>query len=54
LKAELKTVRSRVRELTEQNEKWRKVAGILRGIAALDEAQFENLCRSTEVRPRSP
>lgn len=46
LKAELKTVRARVRELTAQNEKWRKVAGILRSIAALDEAQFQNLLRA--------
>jgi hypothetical protein len=27
LKAELKTVRARVRELTAQNDKWRKIAG---------------------------
>jgi hypothetical protein len=49
LKHELKTVRGRVRELKDENGRWRNVAHTLRKIAALDEGKFNNLLRSESL-----
>jgi hypothetical protein len=46
LKRDLKTIRGRVRELKDQNARWRNVAQMLRKIAALDEDKFRNLLRA--------
>lgn len=43
LKSELKSSRAKVRELSAQNERWRKVCAALRGLAGLDVGQFRNL-----------
>jgi hypothetical protein len=51
LKRELKTLRGRVRELKDENGRWRNVAHTLRKIAALDEEKFRNLLQS-ESLPR--
>jgi hypothetical protein len=49
LKRELKAVRGTVRELKDQNARWRNVAHTLRKIAALDEGKFKNLLRSESL-----
>jgi hypothetical protein len=49
LKRELKTVRATVRELKDQNERWRSVAHTLRKIAALDEDKFRNLLQAESL-----
>jgi hypothetical protein len=49
LKRELKVVRGTVRELKDQNTRWRNVAHTLRKIAALDEGKFKNLLRSESL-----
>lgn len=49
LKRELKTVRGRVRELKDENERWRNVALTLRKLSGLDENKFVNLLRSESL-----
>jgi hypothetical protein len=49
LKRELKAVRGAVRELKDQNARWRSVTHTLRKIAALDEGQFKNLLQSESL-----
>lgn len=49
LKAELKTVRARARELQGQTDRWRKVCATLRGLAGLDDGQFRNLLNSESL-----
>jgi hypothetical protein len=49
LKGELRTIRGRVRELKDENGRWRNVAHTLRKIAGLDEVKFNNLLRSESL-----
>jgi hypothetical protein len=49
LKAELKRIRARVRELKDENGRWRNVAHTLRKIAALDEDKFRNLLQAESL-----
>ena len=50
LKRELKTIRGTVRELKDQNERWRNVAQTLRKLAGLDDDKFKNLIRAESLR----
>jgi hypothetical protein len=49
LKGELKSSRAKVRELSAQNDRWRKVCATLRGLAGLDAAQFQNLLKAESL-----
>jgi hypothetical protein len=49
LKHELKAVRGTVRELKDQNGRWRNVCATLRKLAGLDEGQFKNLLQSESL-----
>ncbi|TYL87792.1 hypothetical protein [Bradyrhizobium cytisi] len=49
LKREIKMVRATARDLKDQNERWRKVCSMLRGVAGLDDAQFRNLLRAESL-----
>jgi hypothetical protein len=43
LKAEIKSVRQRARDLKLETERWRSVAGTLRKLAGLADEQFKRL-----------
>jgi hypothetical protein len=49
LKRELKTIRGRVRELKDENGRWRNLCTTLRKIAGLDEGKFKNLMQSESL-----
>jgi hypothetical protein len=49
LKSELKSSRSKIRELSVQNERWRKVCATLRGLAGLEDVQFRNLLKAESL-----
>ncbi|WP_439409768.1 hypothetical protein ACNJX9_17840 [Bradyrhizobium sp. DASA03076] len=49
LKREIKAVRATARDLKEQNARWRKVCGTLRGLAGLDDGQFCNLLKAESL-----
>jgi hypothetical protein len=49
LKRELKTVRAKARDLSVQNERWRRMCATLRGLAGLDAERFNNLLRSESL-----
>jgi hypothetical protein len=49
LKRELKAIRGTVRELREENGRWRSVACMLRKLAGLDEGKFKNLLQSESL-----
>jgi hypothetical protein len=49
LKSELKSSRAKVRELSDRDERWRRVCATLRGLAGLDIAQFRNLLKAESL-----
>ncbi|WP_449380863.1 hypothetical protein [Bradyrhizobium sp. UFLA05-112] len=49
LKREIKSIRAKARELSAQNESWRRVCVTLRGLAGLDAGQFCNLLKAESL-----
>jgi len=49
LKRELKAVRATAREWKDQAVRWRRVCGMLRSLAGLDDGQFRNLLKAESL-----
>jgi hypothetical protein len=49
LKRELKSSRAKARDLSVQNERWRRMCVTLRSLAGIDAERFNNLLRSESL-----